>query len=458
MKVKIFLQFLLAVALLIGCSDEDSNEMGAKLSLNYKTLTMTKKATALLVATLSEDLNASEIKWSSTDDQIAKVDDRGEVTAVGIGQATVTASVDTYSASCEITVKGIEVRSLSLDKERLNMMVGETEQLNATIQPLEAEGTISWSCDDNQVATVDDQGVVTAVKEGVANITAEINGKTAECQVIVNTVFAGSWYYSDGSYSRDLDLEKTPIGIVFWVGDPTENDPVLKAAHPQCTHGLVVSLYDTKGYWQKEPQYNELKNGISINGNTVKYSSISDWRRASSSELPWFDISVGKAADDNLNKIVGYNNTYVLKQFNEYMISNGKPDYVVSCIHNNLSQYEKSTPAPSKSSGWYMPSVKEVSILYSGEFEDLWNNKNPKPDDNFILINEKLTELINSNSEEFKNVNKLAEVHHITSSEWGADGKYVMRIAFDGSKENYGGSVYYLEKWAEHRIRFVLAF
>ena len=57
-----------------------------------------------------------------------------------------------------------------------------------------------------------------------------------------NKAKPGDFFYSDGTWSTTLDVSKTPIGVVFYIGDPTEHDAALRAAHPECVHGLVVGL------------------------------------------------------------------------------------------------------------------------------------------------------------------------------------------------------------------------
>ena len=56
----------------------------------------------------------------------------------------------------------------------------------------------------------------------------------------------GDYFYSDGTFSTELDKSKTPVGVIFYTGDPTEDDSTLKRDYPDCTHGLVVGLEEKK--------------------------------------------------------------------------------------------------------------------------------------------------------------------------------------------------------------------
>lgn len=82
----------------------------------------------------------------------------------------------------------IEPTGISLNESELTIDVGEEVQLTATLEPEGAEGTVIWSSSDEDVATVEN-GLITAVAEGTATITAKINDDiTAECEITVNPV------------------------------------------------------------------------------------------------------------------------------------------------------------------------------------------------------------------------------------------------------------------------------
>lgn len=75
------------------------------LSLNKETLTLEQDATETLVATLSEGAN-DIVKWSSSNDKVAAVDQTGKVTGCGKGTATITATAGSFTAICAVTVNG----------------------------------------------------------------------------------------------------------------------------------------------------------------------------------------------------------------------------------------------------------------------------------------------------------------------------------------------------------------
>ena len=134
-----------------------------------------------------------KIVWTSTNENVAKVNDKGEVTAVGKGTCEVKATSEKNAnvfGSCSVTVSEIEVESISLDKQTLKVGPGKTsEALKVTFKPANATNkTITWSSNATSIATVAD-GKVTGIKEGTATITAtSANGKTATCSVTVAEV------------------------------------------------------------------------------------------------------------------------------------------------------------------------------------------------------------------------------------------------------------------------------
>ena len=134
-----------------------------------------------------------KITWTSTNTNVATVNDKGEVTAVGKGTCEVKATSDKNASvfgSCSVTVSEIEVESISLDKQTLKVGPGKTsEALKVTFTPANATNkTITWKSNTTTIATVSD-GKVTGIKEGTATITAtSANGKTATCSVTVAEV------------------------------------------------------------------------------------------------------------------------------------------------------------------------------------------------------------------------------------------------------------------------------
>ena len=118
------------------------------------------------------------------------------------GTQTVTVSYTkadvTKTATYEITVNDVAVTGITLNKEAIQLKVGKTTKLTATVEPDNAtDKTVVWSSDDETVATVSEDGTVTAVAEGTATITAGTpdGAQTATCTVTVIAATAATEYY-----------------------------------------------------------------------------------------------------------------------------------------------------------------------------------------------------------------------------------------------------------------------
>lgn len=157
------------------------------ISLNHDAKTFTKAGETLqLTATIYPDSATNKtVTWKSSDKTVATVDESGLVTAVGNGTADITATTEdgNYTATCQVTVEIPEL-TLSLDKSELTLTQTEEQQkLTATVS--DPEEKVTWLSSDPFVATVTRDGIVTAIANGTATITASAGNKTVSCTVEV---------------------------------------------------------------------------------------------------------------------------------------------------------------------------------------------------------------------------------------------------------------------------------
>ncbi|MBR3990057.1 MAG: Ig-like domain-containing protein, partial [Bacteroidales bacterium] len=162
----------------------------SSISLDKANVTVTEGESFRLVASvMPENATDKTVNWSSSDETLASVDQNGYVKALAAGVASITAQAGDKTASCTVTINQLHVSvgSIILNKTSLFLVEGDSETLVATVQPDNASNkTVTWSSSDESIATVNEQGKVTAVKEGYATITAKAEDKTAECQVTVS--------------------------------------------------------------------------------------------------------------------------------------------------------------------------------------------------------------------------------------------------------------------------------
>lgn len=164
----------------------------SNITLNKNTLALTVGGSETLTATVyPENATNKDVTWSSDNENAATVDANGTVTAVGEGEAIITATTEDgkYTATCTVKVSPAPVAAngVTLTPDKTTLNVGEKQTLTATVLPAYATNkNVTWVSSDTSVATVEN-GVVTAVGKGTATITVttEDGGYTATCEVTV---------------------------------------------------------------------------------------------------------------------------------------------------------------------------------------------------------------------------------------------------------------------------------
>ena len=147
----------------------------------------------ILTATvLPAEASNKVISWKTSDPGIVTVDNSGKVVAISKGTATVTVTTEDggFSASCSVTVKSkvIRVTGISLNQTEIELVEGDIFTLIPNITPENATNKdVRWSSSNIGCASVDYDGNVTAVSEGLSIISAitEDGEKTATCSVKV---------------------------------------------------------------------------------------------------------------------------------------------------------------------------------------------------------------------------------------------------------------------------------
>lgn len=129
-----------------------------------------------------------DLDWTTSDDAVAVVSDKGLVTPVGPGEATITVTVDrAHQATCVVRVTQ-PAEGVFLNKTELKIQRGTSETLEATVQPATTNiKDLTWTSSAPEIASVDQTGKVTAHKLGEADITVTTvdGGHTAVCKVTV---------------------------------------------------------------------------------------------------------------------------------------------------------------------------------------------------------------------------------------------------------------------------------
>ncbi len=162
------------------------------ITLDRTELALAKGASFTLTATvLPADATEPEVVWISGNTRVATVDSQGTVTAVRVGTTAITARAGQYTATCTVTVTAA-LESISLNYASSTLRPYETLQLKVNPKPSDAAlGEVVWTSSAPQVATVDESGLVQALKTGSATITAVMGDFQATCQLTVSENVSG---------------------------------------------------------------------------------------------------------------------------------------------------------------------------------------------------------------------------------------------------------------------------
>ena len=180
----------------VSCSDDDTKDDEKIPVAEVKVTPATGSVVAGTTLTLKAEIlpeNASDktVEWRSRTPEIATVDpETGVVTGVTEGEAEILALCGGKNGKAVITVTPapIRVEKIELSKTELALFVGKTEKLTYTINPENATNQeAAWDSSDKTVATIADDGTVTALTEGTTDITLTIDEKTATCKVTVSS-------------------------------------------------------------------------------------------------------------------------------------------------------------------------------------------------------------------------------------------------------------------------------
>lgn len=246
-----------------------------------------------------------------------------------------------------VEVLPVKIESASLNYEEVTLPVGGYVDLFVSFEPHNATyKDVVWTSSNESVAIVSN-GKVTAVGVGEAEITATLsNDMVLKCEVNVEepTANVGDFFYSDGTWSTELDQTKTVVGVVFSVDNVTLHDKTLKADHSGCTHGIVVALNETDPVkwqsWRSDVDTWAVANGyMHVRG--ISYAN-----------------NVFSLTDDG-RKLTGYNNTKALKAYMQSPEYAAEGENAVVYLFDNASEMSDI----SGTSGWYIPSVAEMIQL-----------------------------------------------------------------------------------------------
>ena len=204
--MKKYLQLVFSICILLvlsACSSSNNNSDGNDDEV-LTTLSVTPADVSIILgqtqsltamATYNDNSTAnvtSSVTWSSGDNTVATVSASGIITSVAVGNATITASLSGLQATSNIIVEANVLKSLIIEPAMVSIDQGQTQALSATAtyvfgSPEDVTSSVTWSSDDNTVATVSN-GVVTGVSSGEAIITVNLSGEEDSSNITVSNL------------------------------------------------------------------------------------------------------------------------------------------------------------------------------------------------------------------------------------------------------------------------------
>ena len=186
----------------IACSTQSGEVVLAipatSISLNPNQANLKVAETLQLEATvLPENATDKTIAWTSSNTNIIEIDSNGLVTAISVGEATITASNSAgQTAVITLTVVPTLAESLSVSPQSVTLKVGESGNIAVTIAPnTTTDKSVTWISSNEDIATVNSEGLVTAHALGECEITATTadgSNKSATCHITVGAAPAES--------------------------------------------------------------------------------------------------------------------------------------------------------------------------------------------------------------------------------------------------------------------------
>ncbi len=142
-------------------------ELVSSVELDKKELKMLKNSKEKLAAKVLPDTSINKnVKWKSSDEKVAKVDENGEITAVGIGNAVITVTTDEgkFTSECSVNVTGIEV-------EAKEIYLLKDEKFKINYEPKDMP--VNFEIDKEDAIKIDENRNVIGLKDGIAKVTVK---------------------------------------------------------------------------------------------------------------------------------------------------------------------------------------------------------------------------------------------------------------------------------------------
>ena len=248
-------------------------EMPKDISLLYS---LSKQIEVNIAPELADN---KTLKWTSDNENIATVTHEGVVKGVNVGTTNITATAmdgSGVSATCKVTVKPVVI---DLSTKTINLRKGESyaEQIVNVLPDNYEHKEVVWTSADNSIASVDSEGMITAVKPGITTIKYSLgydSSITAECKVIVydeNVVYVGGIYYI-------IDKQKSEATVTSIYGGKNTSLDAEQVAQCYCYAEEVPEFIGVNNPASMDDVFQNATLHV-IYGNEEAYKADAWWKR-----------------------------------------------------------------------------------------------------------------------------------------------------------------------------------
>lgn len=201
---------VLGAVLICGCTKDNISSMSFS---ENEVFIRPGEAVKLIINIEPAGISANSLSWASSNPEAVTVDGEGVVTAVAFGESVITASSSSESAQCTVIVT-IPAESISLEEDEMFLRTGSTYTFDVTVTPSDAERDFVWTSSAPEYVSVSEDGTVTAVADGEAEITV-----TAARGAVSATCLVKAISYDPDDYVDEWGINHgkgITIGGVTW--------------------------------------------------------------------------------------------------------------------------------------------------------------------------------------------------------------------------------------------------
>ena len=269
--------------------------------------------------------------------------------------------------------------------------------------------------------------------DGANPVLAEPLAATTTARPVVAPAI-GDYYYSDGTWSTELDPSKTPIAIVFYTGVATEfldNKAYYKvkdgSAKMDEIHGYAIALRDADPEF--ENQYGVIEDGV------------------------WWSFWDGNASPTGVSievdDFLGYTNTMAIQSHCIQLKKefSGSEDSYPAAYYATRG-YEEVCPAPAQSSGWFLPSAYQLKYIWDQVYFNNSGNLKGWLENSFSALGDKATPLYRADAEYWSSTEVIDSSAHTYRAYY---------VSFD-ERQFQAGFVAWYNKNYQMDVRSVLVF